>query len=906
MKELIIFLLLTMFLAVSCHSSKKAENNDTDILPDEDLTDVDENGENEDDEAVKPDKEQDDETTDEDEIVDTDPCVQNPCENFANSDGTCGSKKDGSFECGCVDGYFWGHLGCKKITFANICTGQEKCYFGDDYDAKPLQKCPREDSVIYGQDAQYAENGYCFKKDFELDRSVKDEVTHVNNGLHLEWMQAESGFAAEWKEALNYCDNLDYGGHDDWRLPMPKELMTMVKHIETFEDQLHLLWSSVPLPENSSLAWYLNKMLYIGSAGKTSKFNVRCARGDGAAFSDSKPEPGRFRVIDVNGKEMLHDSQSGILWMKEYSKEYDWIEALPYCERSNYAGFSDWRLPNIYELTSLINYKYERLSEFPLAETISSEQNSSFWSSTTNAISGTPSVYGVDLKSGIITNLMKDRVKARAICIRNEPCKEGWWWNGENCVENPCSDNPCKGMEHSDGTCGSEDFKSYFCGCTQGWFWDGSHCAENPCEPNPCGNYENSTGECRAENSFTFICGCGEGWWWGKNEGCVAERPHQRRICTGQTKCYDMEKEIVCPVEGEDFFGQDSQYARLGYCTPQNFLIDDSVENEPIVIDKNTGLEWQQKFSSTNYSGYCSNLTYGGYSDWRLPTLAELLTLLYYDYSPTINLKYFPDTPPEIFWTSGSCNINFEKAEIIAAYVNSGFTRCVRGEDFEENRGDIDTVLYEDGYLYTNHTMNLMWTSFEPEYYYETNIWSERMKYCEDLNFAGFSDWRLPNIRELTSISLERCWLYYGTSSTTMPWHPAEYFGDVSYKDETDHYYICIRENPCADGKVWDHGKCVDNICVPNPCAGVENSYEGCGTDSSTEAGYICGCNDGYLWDSDGLRCVFKTDRCDPNPCEGIENGTGECFQPGPYEQNCGCIEGYKWDGWNDVCKKDD
>ena len=58
MKELIIFLLLTMFLAVSCHNSKKAENNDTDILPDEDLTDVDENGENEDDEAVKPDKEQ--------------------------------------------------------------------------------------------------------------------------------------------------------------------------------------------------------------------------------------------------------------------------------------------------------------------------------------------------------------------------------------------------------------------------------------------------------------------------------------------------------------------------------------------------------------------------------------------------------------------------------------------------------------------------------------------------------------------------------------------------------------------------------------------------------------------------------------------------------------------------------
>ena len=901
MKRLIIFLILATFFAVSCSSSKKAENG-ADLLPDEDVISDEEAVEN--DETVTPDKEQDDETTDEDEIEDIDPCEQNPCENFANTDGTCTVKKDGSFECGCIEGYFWGYLGCRKITFANICTGQTKCYYGDSYDTDAMQKCPREDSVIYGQDAQYAEKGFCLPRRFSTDETEKEMITRDKN-LGTEWTVNIPNRFYNWHEAYEYCSDLKYADHSDWRLPAAKEFMVL----PTYKiSSSAFFWSSqsVAVEGDDSYAWLFDEKHNLRPAEKTSgKSYVRCVRNE--SRKDGADELPKFRTIKINGLEIVQDETSGIIWQNEYSKEYDWTDAMVFCERSEYAGFSDWRMPNMYELTSLINYQYERLAEFPLTETLSSENSTIVWASTTNPFSGSPSAYGIDFATGKNSSFEKRYVYGHALCMRNEPCKKGFWWNGEKCVENPCKNNPCKNMEHSDGICGTEDFKSYFCGCTDGWFWDGSHCAVNPCEPNPCGDYENSTGECRVENSFSFICSCDEGyWWWGKKDGCVAEQPHQRRICTGQTKCYDMEKEIPCPAEGEDFFGQDSQYARLGYCVPQNFHVDGSVEDEPIVIDKNTGLEWQQKFSSESSSSYCSNITYGGYSDWRLPTLAELLTLLYYDDSPTIDLKYFPDTPPEIFWASGECNINFEKAEILATYASFGFTRCVRGENLKENRGDIDTVFYEDGYLYTNHTMNLMWTSFEPEYYYETNIWSERMKYCEDLDFAGFSDWRLPNIRELTSISLERCWLYYGTSSTTMPWHPAEYFGDVSYKDETDHYYICIRENPCTEGQVWDHGKCVDNICVPNPCAGVENSYEGCGTDSSAEVGYVCGCNDGYLWDSDGLRCVFKTDFCDPNPCEGVENGTGECIQTGPYARECACIEGYKWDGWKDVCKKDD
>ena len=33
-----------------------------------------------------------------------------------------------------------------------------------------------------------------------------------------------------WHDALAYCENLDLGGHDDWRLPNVKELQSIVNY----------------------------------------------------------------------------------------------------------------------------------------------------------------------------------------------------------------------------------------------------------------------------------------------------------------------------------------------------------------------------------------------------------------------------------------------------------------------------------------------------------------------------------------------------------------------------------------------------------------------------------------------------------------------------------------------------
>ena len=69
----------------------------------------------------------------------------------------------------------------------------------------------------------YGENNYIDNGD--------GTVTDLSTGLM--WMQGDSGDSVgtlDWIEALDWCENLVHAGHDDWRLPNPKELHTLVDY----------------------------------------------------------------------------------------------------------------------------------------------------------------------------------------------------------------------------------------------------------------------------------------------------------------------------------------------------------------------------------------------------------------------------------------------------------------------------------------------------------------------------------------------------------------------------------------------------------------------------------------------------------------------------------------------------
>lgn len=183
----------------------------------------------------------------------------------------------------------------------------------------------------------------------------------------------------------------------------------------------------------------------------------------------------------------------------------------------------------------------------------------------------------------------------------------------------------------------------------------------DPCDPTPCLNVANSTGECIATGNTTYSCKCNTGYNW---TGTLCQLNSSGgtkslgNICTGQDKCFNNEnEEITCPNSSTaDFFGQDAYYASLGTCTPQSFTVQ-TISNQKVVIDNNTGLMWQQTLPTSpdtwsNAGSYC-NLTYAGYSDWRLPTPNELLTIVDISKSPAIDMTYFPDMPGmKSFWCS--------------------------------------------------------------------------------------------------------------------------------------------------------------------------------------------------------------------------------------------------------------
>lgn len=78
------------------------------------------------------------------------------------------------------------------------------------------------------------------------------------------------------------------------------------------------------------------------------------------------------------------------------------------------------------------------------------------------------------------------------------------------------------------------------------------------------------------------------------------------------------------------------------------------------VIDTHARLTWQQTEPGGTYTQaqavtYCDSLVLAGYSDWRLPTVAELQMILDETrINPAIDTTFFPGATPTVFWSSTS------------------------------------------------------------------------------------------------------------------------------------------------------------------------------------------------------------------------------------------------------------
>jgi uncharacterized protein DUF1566 len=111
---------------------------------------------------------------------------------------------------------------------------------------------------------------------------------------------------------------------------------------------------------------------------------------------------------------------------------------------------------------------------------------------------------------------------------------------------------------------------------------------------------------------------------------------------------------------------------------------------QEIVLDNETGLTWQKEYETgKNWPealGLCEGLSYGGFDDWRLPSINELRGLVNIEtHNPASD---FPDMPSTYFLSSSSdvdylthaWLVNFYSSVVGLGFKTNDYTaRCVRG-----------------------------------------------------------------------------------------------------------------------------------------------------------------------------------------------------------------------------------
>ncbi|MEN6583941.1 MAG: DUF1566 domain-containing protein [Armatimonadota bacterium] len=207
-----------------------------------------------------------------------------------------------------------------------------------------------------------------------------------------------------------------------------------------------------------------------------------------------------------------------------------------------------------------------------------------------------------------------------------------------------------------------------------------------------------------------------------------------------------------------------------------------------MVIDHNTGLVWEVKSPEAGhvndmeracswsdareaYPKSLNDANYGGFNDWRLPNKNELRTIM--DYSrttPAMDTRYFANCPVGFYWSADTYQMqpyfgwaiyNGFGSGIAISKASERYVLAVRG-GYDQRFGEIDDSRFVDNAdgTVTDTVSGLMWQQGENP---RANL-AEALKACEDMSLAGYTDWRLPNIKELNTIlNLDYTggWWYY-------------------------------------------------------------------------------------------------------------------------------------------------
>lgn len=250
-------------------------------------------------------------------------------------------------------------------------------------------------------------------------------------------------------------------------------------------------------------------------------------------------------------------------------------------------------------------------------------------------------------------------------------------------------------------------------------------------------------------------------------------------VDTDVSNFYDNNSIITAPTVGQPFYGQDAQYSGNQPSYTDN--------GDGTITDNVTGLMWEKDMGTkiTYAASFikASNSNLGGHTDWRIPTIKELYSLA------NFTGRCFGDNAVYMFidtnyFNQPIGNTSIGEREIdgqtwsstqYVGLIMSGDT-AVFGYNFVDGRlkaypkykpqtGAPNTMYFRmvrgntayginnyvdngDGTI-TDNATGLMWQQSDDG---NSRDWENALSYCENLTYAGHSDWRLPNAKELHSI----------------------------------------------------------------------------------------------------------------------------------------------------------
>ncbi len=257
-------------------------------------------------------------------------------------------------------------------------------------------------------------------------------------------------------------------------------------------------------------------------------------------------------------------------------------------------------------------------------------------------------------------------------------------------------------------------------------------------------------------------------------------------VDTGQNAFYDASNEVLTPDLGESFYGQDAQYAGIQPAYQDN--------GDGTVTDLNTGLMWQQnageKMTYDEAVTKANTLDLAGHTDWRLPSIKELYSLIKFSgidpsgfdgstegLVPFIDTDYFEFSYGDKSLGERIIDSQFATSNLYVGDTEFGGGDLMFGVNFADGRikgypkgpmpgqedGKLYFVLYVRGNekygknnfvdngdgTVTDLSTGLMWQQEDSK---DGMNWEDALNHAENLDLAGYDDWRLPDAKELQSI----------------------------------------------------------------------------------------------------------------------------------------------------------